>query len=229
MSGATEPPLDGWRLSPREAIARQRALAREVRLQPLPAAFDVLGAADIAYVAATGQLVAVVLTFSWPQLERLESAHVIEPTNFPYIPGLLSFREIPPLLNAYRQLTQPPQVFVCDGQGLAHPRRFGLACHLGVSLRIPTVGCAKKRLCGEHDALGVERGTATPLRCQGDKVGYVLRSRNRVKPVYVSPGHLADVDSSLALVIRCLGRYRLPEPLRQAHQAAAELRRRLIG
>jgi len=216
-----------WNLQPAEAISLQRELAERVRLQPLPRNFDVLGASDIGYVSSIDRLAAVMLTFRWPGLELLETAQVIAPIRFPYIPGLLSFREIPPLLEAYDQLKHPPDILLCDGQGIAHPRRLGLASHLGLCLDIPTVGCAKNRLCGTYEQPGLLRGDFTPLYHRQEVIGYVFRSRDKVKPIYISPGHLADLESSKEIIRQCLGRYRLPEPLRQAHQVATRLRNNL--
>lgn len=215
-------------MTPSEAIALQKELAGQVRLEPLPVHFEVLAASDIGYVQATNQLAAVILTFTWPDLELLETAHVVAPIHFPYIPGLLSFREVPPLLEAYSKLERPPEVLLCDGQGIAHPRKLGLASHLGLCLQIPTVGCAKKRLCGKHGPLDLRRGQYAPLDLKGEEVGCVFCSRDGVKPIYISPGHLADLDTSRALIERCLGRYRIPEPLRQAHHAATKLRQTLV-
>lgn len=217
-----------WDVSPKEAVALQRELQQQVRLKPLPTRFAVLGAADIAYLQPTGQLVAAMVTFRWPELEPLESVHAVCTTRFPYIPGLLSFREVPGLIEAHRKLQHPPEVILCDGQGLAHPRRLGLASHLGLCLDTPTVGSAKKRLCGEHTPLELRRGLYTPLHLKGETVGYVYCSRDGVKPIYISPGHLADLESSRRLIDRCLGRYRLPEPIRQAHRLATRLRRQLL-
>ena len=218
-----------WDVTPKEAIARQKELAQRIRLQPLPEDFEVLGAADLAYAKSSEQLVAVIVTFTWPTLQLLETVHVVEPVRFPYIPGLLSFREIPTLLSAHQLLKRSPDVFLCDGQGLAHPRKLGLASHLGLCLEIPTVGCAKSRLCGEHEPLTTKRGHHTPLYLNGEKVGEVLCTRDHVKPIYVSPGHLADFDSSRNLILRCLGRYRLPEPLRHAHNLATRLRQEVVA
>lgn len=218
-----------WEVEPAEARALQRELASQVKLQPLPGQFEVLGAADIAYAAATGQLVAVMVTFRWPELSLIESAHVVTAVTFPYLSGLLSFREIPAVLAAHRRLQRPPDVLLCDGQGIAHPRRFGLASHLGLVLNTPTVGCAKSRLCGEHDPLDLRRGNAQPLRLQNEVVGWVFCSRSGVKPLYISPGHLSDLETSKALIQRCLGRYRIPEPLRQAHNLATHLRNVQMG
>ncbi|HOV87962.1 MAG TPA: deoxyribonuclease V [Syntrophobacteraceae bacterium] len=213
-----------WDLTPQEAKRLQEDLASQVCLRPLPTDFGLLGAADIGYVPSIRRLVAVMMTFLWPGLELVESSHVVCDISFPYIPGLLSFREIPPLLAAHSKLSHPPDVLLCDGHGIAHPRRLGLASHLGLCLRIPTVGVAKKRLCGTHGPLNLRRGNFTPLYLNGDVVGYVYCSRDNVKPLYLSPGHLADLNSSTHLVERCLGKYRIPEPLRQTHRVASELR-----
>jgi deoxyribonuclease V len=221
------PELNRWDLRPAQAKALQLELVNRVRLQPLPTSFTILGAADIAYVSATNQLVAAMLTFQWPDLEFIESSHVIAPITFPYIPGLLSFREVPALLEAHSRLRRSPDVLLCDGQGIAHPRKFGLASHLGLCLDTPSIGCAKKLLCGEHDEVGLERGSATLLRLRDEAVGWVFRSRAGVKPIYISPGHLSDLESSKDLVYRCLGRFRIPEPLRQAHNLATRLRKTL--
>jgi deoxyribonuclease V len=218
-----------WDLTPKEAIAKQKELASQIRMQSLPEHFEVLGAADLAYEKQVQELLAVIVTFTWPTLQLLECVHVVEQVRFPYIPGLLSFREIPALLAAYQLLKQPPDVFLCDGQGLAHPRRLGLASHLGLCLQVPTVGCAKKRLCGEYLPLELRRGCRTPLVHNHERVGDVVCTRDGVKPVYVSPGHLSDFDSSCDLIIKCLRRYRLPEPLRLSHQMATRLRQQLVA
>jgi len=218
-----------WDLSPQQAITKQLELVLKIRLTPMTMDFQTLGAADIGYASSTNQLAAVVATFRWPELHLLEIAQVTASIRFPYIPGLLSFREVPVLLDAFGQLKEPPDVLLCDGQGMAHPRRFGLASHLGLCLGIPTVGCAKKRLCGEHEPLPPGKGASVPLMLKGEVVGTVYRSRDHVKPIFISPGHLSDVKSSTELVRRCLGRFRLPEPIRKAHSLATELRRSLVA
>lgn len=218
-----------WDLSPREAIAKQLELVQKIRLTPISMDFRTLGAADIGYAPSTNQLAAVMATFQWPGLRLLEVATITAPIRFPYIPGLLSFREVPVLLDAFERLQDPPDVLLCDGQGMAHPRRLGLASHLGLCLGIPTVGCAKKRLCGEHEPLSPLKGASVPLLLRGEVVGRVYRSRDSVKPIFISPGHLSDLDSATQLVSRCLGRFRLPEPIRKAHSLATELRRGLAN
>lgn len=224
MMGSGQDLRHRWDLSPREAVQLQKELARKVVLQPLPLDFDVLAAADLSYFKGGTYLAAVIVTFRWPDLSPIETVHVKAPVKFPYVPGLLSFREIPALLEAFQRLRTRPDVFLCDGQGLAHPRKFGLACHLGLVLDLPAVGCAKSRLCGEHPPLELRKGHSVPLVLNGERVGSVYCSRTGVKPLYISPGHLADLPSSEELVSHCVGRFRIPEPLRRAHAAATALR-----
>lgn len=216
-----------WSLSPKEAIALQKRLAAEVRIQPLATRLKIIGAADISYCRHTGRLIAVILSFKWPSLDLIESVHHICKAAFPYVPGLLSFREVPPLIEAYRKIAQKPDVLLCDGQGIAHPRKLGFAAHLGLCLGIPTVGCAKSRLCGDHERLTLKKGRSVPLLLDGEQVGLVFCSRDGVKPIYISPGHLSDIASSKRLVSRCLRTYRIPEPLRLAHIDANRVRQKL--
>ncbi|HEY9147853.1 MAG TPA: deoxyribonuclease V, partial [Gammaproteobacteria bacterium] len=144
-----------------------------------------------------------------------------EPTRFPYVPGLLSFREVPAVLAALEQLSALPDLLLCDGQGIAPPRRLGIASHLGVLLDLPTIGVAKSRLVGEHAEPGEEKGAWQPLTDKGETLGCVLRSRSNVKPLYISPGHRVSVESARHWVMACLTRYRLPETTRWAHRLAS--------
>jgi deoxyribonuclease V len=169
---------------------------------------------------------AAVVVVELPSLEVVETRGAVSMARFPYIPGLFSFREIPPLLRAFRRLRSTPDAILFDGQGLAHPRRFGLACHAGVLLATPTIGCAKSRLVGEHAAVGPRRGDRSDLRVGGDVVGVALRTRDSVKPVFVSPGHLVDLASAVDLVLATTRGLRLPEPIREAHNATSALMRR---
>ncbi|MGC9964908.1 MAG: endonuclease V [Syntrophobacteraceae bacterium] len=219
--------LHGWDLSPREAIALQKTLASAVRIQPLPSRFKVIGASDISYSRQSETLIAVIVSFTWPGLEPIESVHHVCRAAFPYVPGLLAFREAPPLIEAYGKIRQKPAVLLCDGQGIAHPKKLGLAAHLGLCLGIPTIGCAKSRLCGEHENVTLKKGFSKPLILGGEQVGLVFCSRDGVKPIYISPGHLADVASSKRIVSRCLRRFRIPEPLRLAHIEANRIRQLL--
>lgn len=168
---------------------------------------------------------AMVVVVRLPGFELVETATACQVARFPYIPGLFSFRELPPLLGAFSRLKTLPDAVLFDGQGLAHPRRLGLACHAGLLLETATVGCAKSRLVGEHGRVPPRRGGRADLVLEGDVVGAVLRTRANVSPVFVSPGHLMDVDSAVELVLRATGRFRIPEPLRLAHQATTMLMR----
>lgn len=159
----------------------------------------------------------------------IERKSAVAPLRFPYVPGLLSFREAPAMLAALRRLRATPDALLVDGHGYAHPRRFGIACHLGVLVGIPTAGVAKSRLVGEHAEPGPRRGDCAPLVHEGERIGSVLRTREGSKPIYVSVGHLVDLDSAQALVLAACDAHRLPEPTRRADRAVAELKRRRAG
>jgi deoxyribonuclease V len=209
-----------WALSVKEAVALQQTLAAQVRIEPLPTRLKIIGAADISYSRQTDLLISVIVALRWPSLDLLDSVHYVCRATFPYMPGLLSFREVPPLIEAYRKIREKLDVLLCDGQGIAHPRKVGFASHLGLCLGIPTVGCAKSRLCGDHESLSLRKGSSKPLLLSGEQLGVVFCSRDGVKPIYISPGHLSDIASSERLVSRCLRGYRIPEPLRLAHLEA---------
>ncbi len=164
---------------------------------------------------------AAVAVLSFPELQVQETAIARCPTTFPYIPGFLSFREIPGLLAALEQLKTAPDLILCDGQGLAHPRRFGLACHLGILVDVPTIGVAKSRFIGQHDDLAEEKGAWQPLMHRDEQVGVVLRSRSRTRPLYVSIGHRLSLKTAIDYTLRCTPKYRLPETTRQAHKLAS--------
>lgn len=164
---------------------------------------------------------AAVAVLSYPQLELVETAIARIPTAFPYVPGYLSFREIPAILAALPQIKQTPDLILCDGQGYAHPRRFGLACHLGVLLDIPTVGVAKSRFIGEHEEIPLEKGSWQPLKDGDETIGVVLRSRTNVKPIYVSIGHKISLPTAIDYVMGCITKYRLPETTRWADKLAS--------
>lgn len=213
----TFPRLHRWPRTPAAAIALQRRIASAVVLRPLPANVRWIAAADVAFSRDGKSVIAGVVL--WDARERIvvERRVARRPATFPYVPGLLSFREIPAVLAALARLRGEAEVVLCDGQGLAHPRRCGLACHLGLWLGIPTVGVAKSRLCGEHDEPGRLRGARTPLCVDGAAVGSVLRTRTDVRPLYISPGHLCDIDTAVAITLETSARYRLPDPAREAH------------
>ncbi|MCC0175412.1 deoxyribonuclease V [Waterburya agarophytonicola K14] len=164
---------------------------------------------------------AAIAVLSYPELELVEKAIARIPTAFPYVPGYLSFREIPAILAAFPNLNLTPDLILCDGQGLAHPRRFGLACHLGVLLDIPTIGVAKSRFIGEHEDIPLEKGSWKPLIDNDETIGVVLRSRNKVKPIYVSVGHKINLPTAIDYVMGCLTKYRIPETTRWADRLAS--------
>jgi len=210
----------------RKALEDQLRL-REKRLSAaLPDDPRLVGGADVSFNLYGKTFWGVVVVCDAQNgFEVVDSAVVRMEVDFPYLPGLLGFREVPVLAAAFRKLRTKPEVTIVDAQGTAHPRRFGAAAHLGVELGVPTVGCAKSLLCGEVDEPAVERGGWSPIHLDGATVGAALRTRRGVKPVFVSPGHLADLASSLALVLACAPRYRLPEPTRSAHRLVNDARR----
>jgi len=211
-----------WDLTPREAIGLQQELRAEVvtdRLLDLTGVRLVAGV-DVSVKDNVSQAAVVVATF--PEFQTVEIARAVRPTPFPYVPGLLSFREGPVLEEAFAKLATEPDVFVFDGSGYAHPRRIGIACHMGLWLDRPTIGCAKTRLTGRHEEVPPEKGAWAPLIDKGEVVGAALRTRAGTNPVFVSPGHLIDLPGAIDLVMRCSPRFRLPEPIRLAHNAAGE-------
>ncbi len=220
--------LHRWDLSPSDAIALQRQLAPQVIRKGAPADVKLVSAADVAYVerapawAASTARAAVVL-MSYPALELVEH-HVAEaPVSFPYVPGLLSFREVPALALAFERLSQRPDLLLVDGHGYSHPRRFGLACHLGLLADVPTIGCAKSRLCGEGDEPAPPRGSTADLREGGEQIGNAVRTKDRVKPLYVSVGHLIGLEEAVKWVLRLSPTHRLPEPIRFADRLSKGL------
>lgn len=217
--------LHEWSLTPTEAIALQKQLAGRLdNTRPLDLGDVHLVAGVDVSVKRDGsgqnisQAAVVVLTF--PELKVVETVRWQMPTPFPYIPGLLTFREGPVLQEAFSALEHTPDAFVFDGMGIAHPRRIGLAAHLGLWLEKPAIGIGKTRLFGQHEEPPDERGAWSPLTDHDDTIGAVLRTRAGVRPVYVSSGNLIDLPGALRLTLACTTRYRLPEPVRAAHKAA---------
>ena len=226
MRPAPDAPLHEWDLSPAQAIALQKALAGAVlradRFGPGGRrAIRRVAGVDAAFADGGRVIRAAAVMLDFPGLVLTDQVVVERPTTFPYVPGLLSFREVPALLEALGRLPAAPDLILCDGHGYAHPRRFGLACHLGLWLDTPTIGVAKSRLTGSHDEPGPAKGdVAWLLAGKGDRprerLGAVLRTRERVKPVFVSAGHRISLRTALALTLACATRYRLPEPTRLA-------------
>jgi len=210
-------PLHSWQVTPKQAIAIQSALRSRVVLNPPPRPVRTVAGIDVSYDAETATMIAGVVVLNLADLSLLEYATAVTPATFPYVPGLLSFREIPAVLLAFRKIKSRPDCLICDGQGIAHPRRIGLASHLGIWLGLPTIGCAKSVLVGEFAPPGVKRGSRSFMTDRGDRVGVALRTRDHVKPVFVSPGHQMTIARAAELVLDCCTRFRLPEPTRRAH------------
>jgi deoxyribonuclease V len=208
-----------WDLGPSEAIALQKELAQRVCMDGLPDEISSVAGVDVGIQHGIARAAVVVST--WPELEFVERSLAERPVSFPYVPGLLSFREAPVTLAALTDLAHTPDVLIFDGQGYAHPRRFGLASHVGVLLNHPTVGCAKSRLCGQACEPAKTRGSYTWLMDDDEVIGAVLRTRTGVRPVYVSVGHRICLEEAIDLILRCGRGYRLPEPTRWAHRAAS--------
>ncbi|KKL50305.1 hypothetical protein LCGC14_2306810 [marine sediment metagenome] len=180
---------------------------------------------DCAFLDGGRLIVAAAVMCDAGTMETIATGHVIRPCRFPYVPGLLSFREAPAVIAAIKRLGRAPDLLMCDGQGMAHPRRLGLACHVGLWLDLPTIGVAKSRLCGEHRPVGRRRGCRAQLRDGKDVIGAVVRTRTDVKPLYVSVGHRVSLADSIAWTLRCTRGLRLPEPARRADRLVATLKR----
>jgi len=210
-----------WRVSTAQALEIQKKLAAQVSRAGKVTSPRLIAGVDISVNKGDGMGIGAVVVLSYPELDLVETRVVNDSLEFPYVPGLLSFREAPLILAACERLTVTPDLIMVDGQGIAHPRRMGLASHLGLFLNIPTIGCAKSRLCGSHEVPGTEPGSYAELVDRDEVIGAVLRTKMGVKPVYVSIGHRVDLPAAIDWVLACCRGYRLPEPTRMAHLAAA--------
>ncbi|MBP6821928.1 MAG: deoxyribonuclease V [Acidobacteria bacterium] len=217
--------LNSWNLTPKEAVEAQKEWRSLVRIEPLTREVKTIAGADISFSKFSEVIYSGIVVLSLPDLQIVETASVRSTAKFPYVPGLLSFRETPSFLECWEKLKTKPDVLMLDGQGLAHPRRFGIACHIGLLLDLPTIGCAKSILVGKHEELGLEAGSNVPLIDKNEIVGVALRTKNKVAPVYISAGHLMDLTSAVDLTLRSVTKYRQPEPTRQAHLLVNQLRR----
>ena len=211
--------LHSWDVTPAEARELQNRLRTQVIASDQFGTINTVAGVDIGLKKDIARASVVVLSF--PELQVVDSEVAECPVRFPYIPGLLSFREIPPLLTAFSQLQTEPDLVIVDGQGIAHPRRFGLASHLGLILDKPTIGCAKSRLWGRYEEPGLEQGAYTELTDKGEVIGVAVRTRTKVRVVYVSTGHKISLDSARTWTLTCCRGYRLPETTRHAHNAAS--------
>lgn len=215
-----------WHVSPKQAIEIQNNLRARVHLKKCPGAIRYIAGMDVSSSRRSSKVWAGVVVLKYEDLSKAEEKWVSQETDFPYVPGLLSFREIPAMLEALEDLKTNPDVILCDGQGIAHPRGLGLASHLGILLGRATIGCAKSRLVGEYSHLGKTKGSYSELLYEGRVVGAVARTRTGVRPIFVSPGHLITLEEALEVTFRSCTKYRLPEPTRLAHILVNRIRRR---
>jgi deoxyribonuclease V len=223
--------LHSWNLSYARARELQTELACKVKLMPLKIKPELVAGLDCAFSKDGERIFAVVVVLRPPQFELVETTSASRKVTFPYIPGLLSFREAPVCIAAVEKLQNQPDVFIVDGQGIAHPRRLGLAAHLGLFLDQPTIGCAKSRLTGMYEEPPLEKGAFCMLKDEKGKqnieseiIGAVVRTRTNIKPVFVSVGHKCMLKDAISVVLDCAVKYRLPEPTRLAHQAVSKLK-----
>lgn len=219
--------LHKWDLSYARARDIQRTLASKVLLSPIEKPPKMVAGIDCAFSKDKERIGAICVVLEYPSLEIVETVHTTALVTFPYISGLLSFREAPVCIQAVKRLKNTPDVFLIDGQGIAHPRRLGLATHLGLFLDKPTIGCAKSRLTGTYEEPGNDKGDYSLLKDKQGTIGAVLRTRTNVKPMFISPGHKCTLQDAIEITLACTGKYRLPEPTRLAHQLITKLKPKL--
>lgn len=218
-------PLHAWDLTPPEAIALQKKLAQRVILKKQFLKIRTVAGLDIAIDTENNEGIGGAIIFSFPDLECIEKKSARKKLNYPYIPGLLSFREIPALLEVIQNLKNEPDLFIVDGQGVAHPRNCGIASHLGLILDKPAIGCAKSLLCGEYREPGKKAGSVSVLEMKRKVIGAVVRTRTNVKPVFISPGHKIDLKSSVKIILQCCDGFRIPKPTRETDHYVNALKR----
>ncbi len=216
-------PLHSWNVSEQEAILIQESLKERITLKKTFSGVKTIGGGDVAYSKEGGLLFGAVAVLSFPDMKIVDTATAAGKVSFPYIPGLLSFREGPVLIKTFQKLNSKPDVMIFDGQGIAHPRGMGLASHMGLWLDIPSIGCAKTPLLDEFASPGPTKGNFEWIRREGVRVGAVVRTKEKIKPLFVSPGHRIDLPTSIHLILESCKGYRLPEPLRKAHQLSRKM------
>jgi deoxyribonuclease V len=216
--------LHNWNLSYSQAIALQKQLCEKVQLVELKNHTKTIAGIDCAFSRDKKRIIACVVLLKLPGFEPIETENAVQKLTFPYIPGLLSFRESPACIAAVEKLKLEPDAFIIDGQGIAHPRRFGLACHLGLFFDKPTVGCAKSRLTGSFEEPAPEKGSYSPLKDSDEIIGAVVRTRTNVEPVFVSVGNKCLLKDAIKITLDCTTKYRIPEPARLAHQLVSALK-----
>lgn len=207
-----------WNLSEMEAVELQRELAKKVITEDGLDPIHHVAGVDVAYSKNNDTLIAAIVVLELDSLKIVESVVIEDTVQFPYIPGLFSFRELPPIIKAFEKIKTTPQLVVCDGQGLAHPRRFGLACHLGILYDIPTIGCGKTKLSGNFTEPDQHRGAQSPLIDNREIIGNVLRTQKNINPIFVSIGHRISLTTACQWILKLAPKYRLPETTRQADQ-----------
>jgi len=219
--------LHSWEVNPQEAIKIQKDLKSNISLKKSFSKINKIAGADVSYYQ--NKMIAGVVIFEFPNLKIVERQSFISTVNFPYIPGLLTFREGPSLLAAFKKIKNDPDIILFDGQGIAHPRRMGIATHLGLFLDKPTIGCAKSKLSGKYTSVGEEKGDYTLLKEGKEVLGAVLRTRRKVKPIFISPGYKIDLSNSIEITLKCIVKYRLPVPVREAHIFVNQIRNNLTS
>lgn len=211
-------------LSPADALKHQADMRARIDLSVMPTEPRIIAGADISFNKYSEVVYAGMVLMTFPGLQIVHRESVVTRATFPYVPGLLAYREAPALIEVWNKLPVKPDLVILDGMGTAHPRRTGIAVHFGILTGVSAMGCGKSLLCGKHEPLGEEAGSAVPLVHQGEIIGTVLRTKRKTNPVYVSPGHRITMEQSVDLIKRCVAGYRIPEPTRQAHLWVNEVR-----
>jgi len=217
-------PIDYENLSTEEAIAYQYELRKRIRIKPLEKEIKVIAGTDISFNKYSEIVYAGIVLFSYPELKIIGTSTAISKTTFPYISGLLAFREVPALLEAWEKLDLKPDLMVLDGQGIAHERRLGIATHFGLITDVPTIGSAKSRLTGRYQEPANDVFAQSPMYDKGEVIGVALRSKKNCNPIYISPGHNIDMQQSIDVIKNCIRGYRIPEPTRHAHLLVNKIR-----
>ncbi len=219
--------LHDWNLDYSQAVELQKKLSRQIQHKPVKTNPQFIAGIDCAFTKDKKKIIGCVVILNYPELEIVEEKYALRKVTFPYIPGLLSFREAPVCLDAVEKLKQSPDLFMIDGQGIAHPRRLGLAAHLGLFFNKPIIGCAKSRLTGTYEMPAAEKGSYSYLYNREEIIGAVVRTRSKVKPVFVSVGNKCMLDEAISFVIGCATRYRIPEPTRLADIEVGKIKARV--
>jgi deoxyribonuclease V len=216
-----------WPEDLKEAKKIQEILRKKVRIISFRKRLEYIAGVDAAFL--NKKIIGVACLYRYPDMHLIEEAYAVTEMLFPYIPGFLSFREGPAIINALQDLRKKPDIILFDGQGIAHPKRLGIASHIGVLLNLPTIGCAKSRLIGTYKEPNLKKGTYSSLLYEEEIVGVVVRTKDNVKPLFVSPGHRIDIQDSMEIVLACSQRYRIPEPLRMADVISKKMKRKLLA